>query len=57
MIKNGTYSFIFIFYCFFVAQLNAQDKPNILIIIADDCTFSDLPLYGGSNVKTPEIFL
>jgi len=55
MIKNGTYSFIFIFYCFFVAQLNAQDKPNILIIIADDCTFSDLPLYGGSNVKTPEI--
>jgi len=30
-------------------------KPNILIIIADDCTFSDLPLYGGVNVKTPEI--
>ena len=56
MIKNGTYSFIFyILTVFFVAQLNAQDKPNILIIIADDCTFSDLPLYGGSNVKTPEI--
>jgi len=29
--------------------------PNIMIIIADDCTYSDLPLYGGRNVKTPNI--
>ncbi len=29
--------------------------PNILIIMADDCTYSDLPLYGGENVKTPQI--
>jgi N-sulfoglucosamine sulfohydrolase len=29
--------------------------PNILIIIADDATYNDLPLYGGSNVKTPSI--
>lgn len=29
--------------------------PNVLIIMADDCTFSDLPLYGGENVETPNI--
>jgi len=30
-------------------------KPNVLIIMADDCTFSDLPAYGGLNAKTPNI--
>ena len=33
----------------------AADKPNILIIIADDCTYSDLPINGGENAKTPHI--
>ena len=33
----------------------ARRKPNILLIIADDATYSDLPLYGGQNVKTPNI--
>ncbi len=37
------------------AKENTKQPPNILIIIADDCTYSDLPLYGGVNVKTPEI--
>ena len=32
-----------------------NDKPNVLIIMGDDCTYSDLPLYGGVNVKTPQI--
>jgi N-sulfoglucosamine sulfohydrolase len=32
-----------------------KNKPNILIIMADDCTYRDLPLYGGVNVKTPQI--
>jgi|GEM_PF-2130323 len=31
----------------------AAETPNILIIIADDCTFSDLPVYVGENAKTP----
>lgn len=31
------------------------DRPNILIIIADDATYSDLPLHGGVNVETPRI--
>jgi len=33
----------------------AADKPHVLIILADDCTFNDLPLYGGQNAKTPNI--
>lgn len=33
----------------------AQDRPNFLIILADDCTFSDLPIYGGANALTPNI--
>lgn len=33
----------------------ASDKPNVLIIMADDCTFSDLPMYGGENALTPNL--
>lgn len=33
----------------------AKRRPNILIILGDDATYSDLPLYGGENVKTPRI--
>jgi len=36
-------------------RLQAADEPNVLIIMADDCTFNDLPLYGGQNAKTPNI--
>lgn len=32
-----------------------KQKPNILIIMADDATYNDLPLFGGMNVKTPNI--
>lgn len=30
-------------------------SPNVLIILADDCTFSDLSIYGGAHAKTPNI--
>ena len=33
----------------------AAVQPNFLIIMADDCTHSDLPLYGGENALTPNI--
>ncbi len=33
----------------------AREKPNVLIIMADDCTYNDLPLYGGENALTPNI--
>ena len=32
-----------------------EAPPNILLIIADDITYSDLPLYGGQNIDTPNI--
>lgn len=34
---------------------SAQARPNVLIILADDCTYNDLPVYGGVNAKTPHI--
>ncbi len=30
-------------------------SPNVLVILADDCSFSDLSIYGGRNAKTPNI--
>ena len=33
----------------------AAPRPNILIIMADDCTYNDPPLYGGQNARTPNI--
>ncbi|UCG47748.1 MAG: sulfatase [Phycisphaerales bacterium] len=32
-----------------------RKQPNFLIIMADDCTYSDLPVYGGQNAVTPNI--
>jgi len=41
---------------YFSVQLGlAAERPNFLIIIGDDCTYNDLPLYGGENAKTPHI--
>ena len=36
-------------------ETTAAGGPNFLVILADDATFSDLPLYGGENVATPRI--
>ena len=30
-------------------------RPNFLIVLADDCTYNDLPVYGGQNAHTPNI--
>ena len=38
-----------------VSLLSADERPNFLIIMADDCTYSDLPLYGGQNALTPNL--
>ena len=40
--------------CFASARLAlsaGQRFPNFLIILADDCTYNDLPLYGGQNAS------
>ncbi|TWT67165.1 sulfatase family protein [Allorhodopirellula solitaria] len=36
-------------------SLSADEPSNILVILADDCTYNDLPVYGGSNAHTPHI--
>lgn len=33
----------------------AAEQPNVLIILADDCTHADLPIYGGQNAQTPNL--
>jgi arylsulfatase A-like enzyme len=33
----------------------ARHRPNLLLILADDCTRRDLPLYGGGNAITPHL--
>jgi uncharacterized sulfatase len=41
-----------------VGTSQAQEKPsrpNILVILADDCTYSDLSFHGGENAKTPNL--
>lgn len=35
--------------------LSEAAQPNVLIIMADDCTYNDLPVYGGKNARTPNI--
>jgi uncharacterized sulfatase len=37
------------------SHANPAGRPNFLLILADDCTFNDLPLYGGENARTPHI--
>ncbi len=40
---------------FFSDSAVGQTTPNILCIMADDCTFNELPIYGGRNAITPNI--
>ena len=39
----------------FAAPMYAAAPSNILVILADDCTYNDLPVYGGRNAHTPNI--
>jgi arylsulfatase A-like enzyme len=40
---------------FFVAFAPAANKPNILLIYADDMGYNELSCYGGKHVPTPNI--
>ncbi|AHW58851.1 uncharacterized sulfatase [Draconibacterium orientale] len=59
MTKTSRYCFILLLillgFHLYASDVNRKGQPNILIVIADDCTHSDLSLYGGQNVKTPHI--
>jgi arylsulfatase A-like enzyme len=38
-----------------VAELNAADKPNVVIVITDDQGYGDLSCHGNEVLKTPNI--
>ncbi len=40
---------------FFSRFVSSQDKPNIVLILADDLGFGDLGCYGAKDLKTPNI--
>ncbi len=46
---------LYFFTTFILYSSAALAAPNFLIIVADDCTYNDLPVYGGANAKTPNI--
>jgi uncharacterized sulfatase len=41
--------------CCQVIASGDSPPPNMLIVLADDCTYNDLPMYGGQNAKTPHL--
>ncbi|WDQ15570.1 sulfatase family protein [Rhodopirellula sp. P2] len=48
---------LFAFQLYWLGRVASADtsRPNVLIVMADDCTYNDLPMYGGENAKTPHL--
>ncbi len=47
--------YILSLFLFFFTPVHSKDPLNFMIILADDCTYNDLPLYGGENARTPHL--
>lgn len=47
--------FLFICFYFFTVNLCAQQKPNVIFILADDMGYGDLGCYGQQLIETPNI--
>ena len=55
MTTSATRQLISLLVVHFAVYAHAAQQPNVLIIMADDCTYNDLPLYGGKNARTPHL--
>jgi arylsulfatase A-like enzyme len=54
MLNNFRF-FVFTGALLVAATLNAQDKPNIIVIMADDLGYGDVSCYGATELETPNI--
>lgn len=44
-----------LYFYLFTINIQAQEKPNIIFILADDLGYGDLSCYGAKDVQTPNI--
>jgi arylsulfatase A-like enzyme len=42
-------------FCLFQTKVSAQQKPNIIYILADDLGYGDVSCYGQEKIETPNI--
>jgi N-sulfoglucosamine sulfohydrolase len=50
-----TTSLLFVLGLACLTQAAEAKKPNLLLVIADDATFNEMSLFGGTNLKTPNV--
>ncbi|HET9279591.1 MAG TPA: sulfatase-like hydrolase/transferase, partial [Flavitalea sp.] len=44
-----------LFACLFNCSLEAQDKPNLIVLLVDDFGYGDISYEGNTQIKTPNI--
>ena len=47
--------FLFVSLTITAVQVDAADRPNVIVILADDIGYGDLGCYGSTKVKTPHL--
>ncbi len=55
MTRLPTFGLVTIAFLVVGGVAEAAARPNILIVIADDATFHELPLFGRKNIVTPNV--
>ena len=55
MISMTAYRIVFVFALMFSAGCAAAEKPNIVILIADDAGWGDCSFNGNTNLSTPNL--
>ena len=52
-----SFVFCFVILCFLIAfaQAEERDRPNVIVILADDLGYCDTELYGCEDVSTPNL--